>query len=89
MHETIAYLASVWITGLLATMVLVLVRAQSAMTRILALDTITLFLIALLVVYAADRHSRYFLDAAVILALLSFVASLVTARYHSERKVFD
>lgn len=89
MHETIAYLASVWITGLLATMVLVLVRAQSAMTRILALDTITLFLIVLLVVYAADRHSRYFLDAAVILALLSFVASLVTARYHSERKVFD
>ena len=89
MHETIAYIASVWITGLLAAMVLLLVRARSAMTRILALDTITLFLIALLVVYAADQHSRYFLDAAVILALLSFVSSLVTARYHSERKVFD
>lgn len=89
MHESLAYIASAWITGLLAVMILVLVRAKSSMTRILALDSITLFLIALLVVYAADHHSHYFLDAAVILALLSFVSSLVTARYHSERKVFD
>lgn len=89
MHEAIAYLASVWITGLLVVMVLVLVRTRSAMVRILALDCLTLFLIALLIVYSADSESRYFLDAAVILALFSFVATLVTARYHSERKVFD
>jgi multicomponent K+:H+ antiporter subunit F len=89
MHEAIAWLASVWITGLLIVMVLLLVRTASAMTRILALDCLTLFLIALLVVYAADNHSRFFLDAAVILALFGFVATLATARYHSERRVFD
>ena len=89
MHEPIAYLASVWITGLLILMVLVLIRTKSAMTRILALDCLTLFLIALLLVFAADNESRFFLDAAVILALFGFVATLVTARYHSERKVFD
>lgn len=89
MHEPIAYLASVWITGLLIVMVLVLIRTRSAMTRVLALDCLTLFLIALLLVFAADNEIRYFLDAAVILALFGFVATLVTARYHSERKVFD
>jgi multicomponent Na+:H+ antiporter subunit F len=89
MHPLIADLASVWITGLLIVMVIVLVRARTPMTRVLALDSLSLFLIALLVVYATAEESRYFLDAAVILALLSFVASLVTARYHSERKVFD
>ena len=89
MHDTIAFLASVWITGLLVVMVLVLVRTRSAMVRILALDCLTLFLIALLIVYSADSESRFFLDAAVILALFGFVATLVTARYHSERKVFD
>lgn len=89
MHEAIAYLASVWITGLLIAVVVLLVRTRTAMTRVLVLDCLSLFLIALLVVYAADNHSRYFLDAAVILALFGFVASLVTARYHSERKVFD
>ncbi len=89
MHEAIAYLASVWITALLIVMVIVLIKARSPMARILALDVLTLFLIALLVVYSSANESRYFLDAALILGLLSFVASLVTARYHSERKVFD
>ncbi len=89
MHEAIAYFASIWITGLLVVMILVLIRTRSAMTRVLALDCLTLFLIALLLVFAADNESRYFLDAAVILALFGFVATLVTARYHSERKVFD
>ena len=89
MHVIFAYVASVWITALLVVMVIVLMRARSPMTRILALDVLTLFLIALLIVYAAANESRYFLDAALILGLLSFVASLVTARYHSERKVFD
>jgi multisubunit Na+/H+ antiporter MnhF subunit len=89
MHEAIAIMATVWLTALLVVMVIVLIRARSPMTRILALDSLTLFLIALLVVYASANESRYFLDAAVILGLLSFVASLVTARYHSERKVFD
>ena len=89
MHEAVASLASIWITGLLIVMVVLLVRTTSAMTRILALDCLTLFLIALLVVHAAADHSRFFLDAAVILALFGFVATLAAARYHSERRVFD
>jgi multisubunit Na+/H+ antiporter MnhF subunit len=51
------------------------------------LDTLTLILVALLVVYATGQRSSYYMDAALILALLAFLSTLVAARYHGERKV--
>ncbi|MDP9355264.1 MAG: monovalent cation/H+ antiporter complex subunit F [Chloroflexota bacterium] len=89
MHETVFYLAAFWMTGLLGISVVLVIRARSAMVRILALDMLTLILIALLILYADARRSPYYLDAALVLALLSFVASLAAARYHSERKLFS
>jgi multicomponent Na+:H+ antiporter subunit F len=43
--------------------------------------------VALLVVYATGQRSSYYMDAALILALLAFLSTLVAARYHGERKV--
>ena len=88
MHETVFNLAVVWMTGLLGVTVVYVIRARSAMVRILALDTLTLILIALLILYADARRAPYYLDAALALALLSFVASVAAARYHSERRLF-
>ena len=64
------------------------VRLRRAASRILALDMLTLILVALLVLYADYQRSPYYLDAALILALLAFIATLVLARYHGEGKVF-
>lgn len=89
MHETVFYLAVAWMTGLLGVSVVLVIRARSAMVRILSLDMLTLILIALLILYADAQRSPYYLDAALVLALLSFVASLAAARYHSERKLFS
>ncbi len=89
MHETVFYLAVAWMTGLLGISVMLVIRAPSAMVRILSLDMLTLILIALLILYADAQRSPYYLDAALVLALLSFVASLAAARYHSERKLFS
>ncbi len=89
MHETVFYLAAAWMTGLLCVTVVLVIRARSAMVRILSLDMLTLILIALLILYADAQRSPYYLDAALVLALLSFVASLAAARYHSERKLFS
>lgn len=88
MHETVFSVAAVWMTGLLGVTVLLLIRARSAMVRILALDTLTLILIAFLILYADANRAPYFLDAALALALLSFVASVAAARYHSEGRIF-
>ncbi len=89
MHEVVFYAAAAWMTGLLAVTVVLVIRARSAMARILALDTVTLILTALLILYADANRSPHYLDAALMLALLSFVGTLGAARYHSEGKVFS
>lgn len=88
MHELVFYFAFVWMTVLLVVSVVAVVRLRGAASRILALDMLTLILVALLVLYADYQRSPYYLDAALILSLLTFLATLVLARYHGEGKVF-
>ena len=88
MHQIVFYLAFVWMTVLLVVSAAAVIRRRSTAGRILALDTLTLILVALLVLYAAANRSPYYMDAALVLSLLAFMATLVLARYHGERKVF-
>ena len=87
MHDLVFFLAIAWVTVLLVACVAAVVRLRTTAARILALDTLTLVLVALLVVYATGQRSSYYMDAALILALLAFLSTLVAARYHGERKV--
>jgi multicomponent Na+:H+ antiporter subunit F len=48
----------------------------------------TLILVALLILYADANRSPYYLDAALVLSLLAFLATLALARYHGERRIF-
>lgn len=89
MHEIVFQVATIWMTGLLGVMIVFLVRTRSALTRILALDTVTLILIAVLILFADVNRSQYYLDAALILALLSFVSTIAAARFQSERETFS
>ena len=88
MHVEVFYLAGVWMTGLLGISVVLVIRARSALRRILALDVLTLILIALLILYADASQTAYYLDAALALALLSFIATLAAVRYHSDGRLF-
>ena len=88
MHETVFELAAAWMTVLLGVTVVYVIWARSAMVRILALDTLTLILIAFLILYADANRSPFYLDAALALALLSFISTLAAARYHSEGRLF-
>ena len=88
MHVEVFYLAMVWMTGLLGIAVVMVIRARSALRRILALDVLTLILIALLILYADASQTAYYLDAALALALLSFIATLAAVRYHSDGRLF-
>ena len=88
MHEIVFYLAFTWMTVLLVTSAAAVIRLRSTAARILALDTLTLILVALLVLYADANRSPYYMDAALILSLLAFVGTLVLARYHGERRIF-
>jgi multicomponent Na+:H+ antiporter subunit F len=88
LHEVIFYLAFAWMTVLLVVGVAAVIRMRSTASRILALDMTTLILVALLVLYADANRSSYYLDAALVLALLAFVGTLALSRYYGERRIF-
>lgn len=88
MHEIVFYFAALWMTGLLAVSVVLVIRARTSLARILALDMTILILVALLVLFSDASRVPYFLDAALMLALLSVIATIAAARYHSEEKLF-
>lgn len=81
MHPVVFYLAMIWLAVLLGVLVFVVVRARTAGARILAADTLTIVLIVLLVLVSHAARTPYYLDAALALALLSFVGTLAVGRY--------
>ncbi|MFO7573423.1 MAG: monovalent cation/H+ antiporter complex subunit F [Gaiellaceae bacterium] len=82
MHTIVFYLAALWMTILLATSIVLVIRARSIPSRILALDMAVLILIALLVLLSDVERVPYYLDAALVLTLLSVAATIAAARYH-------
>jgi multicomponent Na+:H+ antiporter subunit F len=88
LHEIVFYLAFVWMTVLLVVSAAAVIWLRSTAGRILALDLLTLILVALLVLYADSERSSYYMDAALVLSLLAFLATLALARYHGERRIF-
>lgn len=87
-HEVVVNVALVWAAGLLAACVVLLLRSHDAPGRIAVLDMLSLVLVALLVLLALLRGESYYLDAALGLALLSFVGTLAFARFHARGRLF-
>ena len=88
MHPVPLSVATIWIAALMGVLLVLTIVTRSALTRIVALDTLTLILIAFLALAAARARSAYALDAALVLALLSFVGTLAAARYYTRRSLF-
>ncbi len=88
MADAIFYIAFVWIMVLLVTTLVLVIRADTTMTRVLALDAVTLVLTGLLILYSTTTDTSYYLDAALALALISLVSTIAAARYFSEGRIF-
>lgn len=88
MSDVVFYIATIWLVVLFGICVVMVARAKSGLVRVLSLDTMTLVLVALLIVYSTTTHTSFYLDAALVLALLSFISVLAVARYHGERRLF-
>ncbi|MDQ3765432.1 MAG: monovalent cation/H+ antiporter complex subunit F [Actinomycetota bacterium] len=73
--------ALIWVTLLLVAGGLALIRARDVLQRVIALDLLAVLVVALLALLSYLRNEGYYLDAAVALALLSFVATVAAARY--------
>lgn len=88
MHDVVFYIALLWLVVLFCLCLVMVARSKSGLVRVLALDSLTLVMIALLVVYSVTTETSYYLDAALVLALISFIGVIAAARYHSERRLF-
>ena len=74
-------IAFAWATLLLIAGGWLLLRAPDTLHRVLALDVLVAIVIAVLTALSYVRGVSYYIDAALALALLSFIATLVAARY--------
>jgi multicomponent Na+:H+ antiporter subunit F len=88
MHETFFTLAIVWMVGLLGALVLLASRQRSSADMLMSVDTLGLVICAVLALYGATRGEAGYLDAALVLALLSYVQTVAGARYLHHGRTF-
>lgn len=81
MSDVVLGLGQVWLLILIAAAMFVVVKGSTATRRVLALEMASFLLLALLVVFAIDRSSSYYLDAALVLGLLGFLGTQRLARH--------
>jgi multicomponent Na+:H+ antiporter subunit F len=87
-HDVIFYAGSIWLAGLVIACAVLVLRARSTGSRIVALDMLVLLVIGLLVLWSAAEEVAFFLDAALVLALLAFMGTLAAARFHAGGRLF-
>lgn len=75
--------ALTWIMVLIAAVVIALARGTDPSRRLVLVDTSVLLLLAALMLMTIRSGDSYFLHAALALALLSFVGSIVVAAHAS------
>jgi len=66
-----------------------LVRGPSLPDRVVALDLITLEVMGLISVFIVATNQPLFLDAAIVLAIISFVGTVAFARYLERRGQYE
>lgn len=86
MPDVLFYVATVWMGGLLAGVVAVLLRARSPFTRILAVDSMVLLVVSYLLVLAIAEGRAVFVDAAIAVALLGFATTVALVRVETDAK---
>lgn len=80
MPHAIVIAALVWATLLLVLGGLLLLRTRSTLERVLVLDALVTIVIAVLTLLSYLREVSYYIDAALVLALLAFTSTLAAAR---------
>lgn len=89
MLEISTKIALVAIALSMALTVFRLIKGPDAPDRILALDTLYVNVVALLIVLGIHDSSSLYFEAALLIALMGFVATVAIARYVARGDVID
>lgn len=84
--DAVVVVAFAWATLLLVAGGLLLLRASDSLQRLLVLDVLGTIAIIVLTTLSYLNGVSYYIDSALALALLSFSATLVAARYVTRRR---
>lgn len=76
------------LSGALALAFLRLARTRHLPDRVIALDLMGTLTVGVISVYAIATRQAVFLDAAIVLALISFLGTIAFARY-VEKRIFQ
>jgi multicomponent Na+:H+ antiporter subunit F len=85
-HETTYFQAAIVLTSLMLTVAMILafvrlVRGPSLPDRVVALDLITILVVAIVATYDIATDQPVLFDAAIVLALVAFLGTVAFARY--------
>ena len=88
MHDLILTAAVGWTFFLMVVLIVTLIRTPFTLTRVAVLDAVTLMLTAVLILYGTREDEPFYLDAALVLAALSFISTIAAARYQADGRPF-
>jgi multicomponent K+:H+ antiporter subunit F len=89
MIDTVLMIVTGMLTLAMAMCVYRLLRGPGAEDRILAIDTLYINLIALLMLLGMWLRSDIYFEAALVIAMLGFVATLALSRYVMRRDIIE
>jgi multicomponent Na+:H+ antiporter subunit F len=64
------------------------IKGPSIPDRVIAVDAMTTVIVAMLGIYSYVQGSVFFMDVALVLAIISFVGTVTISRYLDEGAVF-
>lgn len=93
MTQTLLDHALTGVTGMIAVALLLslyrLLRGPALTDRILSLDTLYINTIALLILFGLRVRSDLYFEAALVIAMLGFVGTVVLAKYLVRRDIIE
>lgn len=61
-----------------------IIKGPTIADRVISLDALTTVIIVMLGAYSYDKNSAFFMDVALVLAVISFVGTVTVAKYLDE-----
>ncbi len=65
------------------------IRGPTTPDRVVALDTIATNVVAIAVLFAFETGSGFFIDIALVLAIIGFISTIAVARYVTEGDIIE
>lgn len=78
-------LTMLWLAGLILMLMLYMLRTPGIANRVVGFDSLSTLFVAALAVIAIERREPFYLDIALVVAMLAFTQTVATVRLLERR----